>query len=378
MAFKPSQSNTNRSTYIPPRVEQAMAQHMQQSMPANLRQYVDPKNPTYIPRGMEQTIVNQMQKSMPAHLKQYAGAYVEQKVIQPGLVRPNVTNQAPPRPSFSPPPVPSTLRRDHAMPVGEQHTVELNTLPLASKSLFSADQPPAPTQAALPNQPSQPTQPLQPFNPSLNSQQQPLITASPYDFITDPNIPKKSAPSLPGIPGLGSGLGRAIAVLALLLVLMIIFAVAKSALSGSSNGPALLAVSQDQVEILHITTNALQESDLSSSNQPLTSTIKVVLSSNNYQLSAYLSRIGDKFSQAQMNLKVSTLTDQTLKTAESSGDFNPTFDQTLATQLKAYMTDMNTAYGLTSGVNGKAMLKTDFADAKLILNQVSAINNSQS
>ena len=39
-----------------------------------------------------------------------------------------------------PPPVPNALKRDHSMPVGEQHVVDVNNLPKnAGSNLFASD-----------------------------------------------------------------------------------------------------------------------------------------------------------------------------------------------------------------------------------------------
>ncbi len=364
MAYKPSQTSINRSTYIPPHIEQAMAQHMQQSMPANLKKYMSQDGgAAYIPRSMESTLSNAMQKNMPAHLKQYAGAYMQQKVMQPNGIRPNVSSFQPPRPAPHPP-VPDPLRRGHSMPGGEQHTVELNTLPIASKSMFES-------QSEAQNNLQPPPQP-QGGPQVISGSQQPQPNGEPsYDFIMDPGSVRAKKF---GLPGLSPKLFRLSVALFGLLLLLIIFSVVKSVLSGGSNLPQLTTVMQDQQELLHITSPAILPHDISGNNSTFSATTQLTMSSSYTQLQTYLAANHIKVNPKLLNLKISSSTDQALTTAEAAGTYNQTFNQVAQSDLNGYLNDLGTAYNVTKGLKGRALLTSDYNQAKLLLVQLNQGN----
>jgi hypothetical protein len=354
MRFKPSQSAVNRTTYIPPRVEQAMAQHLQQSMPGNLQKYLNTSQPSYVSRGMEKTLTKQMQKNLPAHLQQYAGAYMQQRIIDPNNFHMgNPTSQAP-APTAQPH-TPDVMRFDHGTafnsPVDKPAAEQLRP---GTSTSATASPPPSAESAQQPT-PNQTTAP-----------------ASPYEFITNPKQPVRRPLSLP-LPGLSgvSPFARRLLTASLgLFVLIILIAVVKSALSGTSNVPSLLAVAQDQQELVHLTTNA-QNSALSLNDQNFVATAQLAVASAQTQLVHYLNINGHSVSDTELNLKVSSSIDQNLTQAQSAGTYTQSFNSTLVTQLSNYLSDIRQAYKLTSGVHGKALLSSDFNQAQLMLGEIS-------
>ena len=89
---RPKPASQNRQAYIPPAVQQALAQHAQQAMPAHLKKYQDGR--AFIPTHAENAIKQHMQKSVPAHMKEYVGAYVEQNMVFQGGPSPKSPNAA--------------------------------------------------------------------------------------------------------------------------------------------------------------------------------------------------------------------------------------------------------------------------------------------
>jgi hypothetical protein len=271
---------------------------------------------------------------------------------QPNIIRPAV-----------PPPVPDSLRRGHSMPFGEQHTVEINTLPLASQTMFqsSSGRPQVPTNLTGPQLAQQPQPLAQPqVQPNQPYQQ-------PYDFIFDPsNQPKSNSRRGPSLPGLSPRLGRIAFVIVGFLLLIIIFSVIKSSLGGSSNLPQLVAVAQDQTEILHLANETNQQSGLTASDQNLVATLNSSVTSSYGQLQAYIVANGHKVNPKEFQLKISGADDKELSSAETAGTYDQAFAQVMSGQLNVYIRDLSTAYNVTKGPKGRALLSSDYKQAQLI------------
>jgi hypothetical protein len=306
----------------------------------------------------------QFQRNLPDHLKPYAGNYVNQQLGQAtgNALIPNA-HVMQPKELTSRPPIPNTLKRDHAIPFGEQHTVELNTLPTASQTMFENQ-----TGRAYVPQNLDPNQPPAQQTPSSQYHEG-------YDFIMNSDKPTRKSRGLPSLPGLNPIIGRVLVVAIGLLFLIIIFAVIKNIASGPSNYPALLSVLQDQNELLHIAGTADTEPDISVNNQSFVSTINLVVGDSSSKLATYIVSNGHKPTLQEEDLKVSTTVDQNIASAESTGDFNSVFSQLASSQLKTYISDLNNAYNVTKGPNGRALLSSDYKQA-VLLKKVLDSNNA--
>jgi hypothetical protein len=275
------------------------------------------------------------------------------------VVQPNQPVVQPSRPDAMPP-VPNSLRRDHNMPFGEQHSVELSGLPVASQGMFQSPsgRPQMPQQLnGVPGpQPPVPNQPAQPNQP--------------YDFIFNPAQQAPKQKSLPSLPGLGPRLGRVALITVGLIVLLIIFSIIKSSLGGSGNLPALESVGQDETEILHITSEASQQQNLTASDQDLIATTSLVLTSSDRSLITYLKDNGHKVNAKIFQLKISSTVDSQLASAATAGTYDQVFDQVINDQLSQYQKDLNTAYNLTKGLKGRALLSSDYKQSTLLRQQL--------
>ncbi len=260
----------------------------------------------------------------------------------PPNFEPNFT-PTPPQPvnqPNTPPPVPSPLRRDHSIPVGEQHTVDINNLPKnAGNNLFQSEAPIA--------------------TPPAN-----------YDFILNP-APQKQPLKL-GLPGswrskLGIGI---IALVALIILISIIGSLTK----GSSNLPYMESVVEDQQELIHVLTNAYSVPDISSNNKTFVATAVVTLGSNTSVLQSYLKNIGSPMPAKYLKLKINKTVDQEMSSAETAGNFNQSFAQIASGQLNTYLSDLLTDLNKTAGRRGRSLLISQINQAKLL--QVSLANGS--
>ena len=235
------------------------------------------------------------------------------------------------------------MRLDHSNVPGSQYEAQFN-------QLFQSDQPA-----------SQPGQVSQPQNAPPGQQQ-------PYDFILNPEQPKRGFT----FPGGGNKVVRLAIILGGLLMILIIFAILKSFLISGPDYTPYVSVAQDQQELIHLTTAAAKQQNLSVVNLNYTSTAKLSLSSSQTKLLAYLNKQHKKVSGKTLSLKVSTASDSQLTNAQSAGTYNQVYHDLVQTKLNTYLNDLNHAFQISNGKNGRALLKDDYTQAQLLLKQINA------
>jgi hypothetical protein len=340
MSRLPSGSTQAKNAYIPPHIQQAMQQHMQQSTPANLKQYADGQN--YIPKHAEQAMVKQMEKTMPAHMKEYITPFMQQQVVAG-----QASVHSGPRPVAPHAPTPNLMRRDHSLGFGEQHTVAVE--PATSRE----------TPSSLAYTPQyQSEQPQQSYPP------QPAPTSAPpqgdYSFIMDPTQPPKKPRKI----SFGdSPLKRILFAVGALFLLLII----TSLINGRSHvSPQLVSAAQQQQALIHLTSNAANEPSLSEGNKNFALTTKLSLTSNQRQLLAYLSRNHKKLDAKALSLKVSKSADKQLAAALSDGSYDRTFAAIMQQELNAYQRQLGLARTSTPGHNGRVLIANEQQSAKLL------------
>ncbi len=331
----------DKHAYIPPQVEKAMAQHMAQSMPAQMKQFAQ-AGQAHIPQHMETAMAKQMEQSLPEHLKQYVDPFMEQKVVFPNVTRPSVDQGSPPH--FSPHNRSSHLQRQ-------------------GQDLFQATE-----QATEYEKPPQ----AQSATPDPTQSQADVSSSSSYDFIVNP----EQLPSKRSLPGGNSMAMRALFAAGGLLILLVAFVIIKDLISGSSKLGLFVTVAQDQQELIHLATNATQQQDLSTSNQNFVATAQLSLSSSQSQIVSYLANNNMKVNPKTLSLKLNSSLDNQLTTAETAGTFNQTFQDTMKSQLDNYVGDLKQTYDQTSGKKGHALLSSEYNQAQLLLSQVSASTSS--
>ncbi|HTB49110.1 MAG TPA: hypothetical protein VK712_03440 [Verrucomicrobiae bacterium] len=370
--------STDTHAYIPPAMEQAMTQHLQSSLPAHLREYVGQDRPAYIPEHIEKELAQQMQKNMPEHLQQYSAAYLQQRLVKPGLVGLDPYHSAANLPSR--PPVPDHLRLDHSMPVGEQFTVQVpgSVSPNTQFSPAAGQQLP---QNPVPGTP-QPQDFPAPGTPPPNSlyvQQQPTVypPAAPdamshspeYGFIMSPEtVPNRSW----SLPGGNSQTKRALTVFGGLFALLIVFIVIKGLLGGGGpNLASFTAVAQDQQELIHLATDISQQTqNASATSQNIAITVQLSITSAQSQLLTYLTNNHESIGTKTLALKVSTSLDNQLTTAAADSTFDQTFQQAIQSKLTTYQQDLKQTYAQTKGTKGRQLLSNDYNGATLLLKQI--------
>jgi len=356
------QTVINQQTPIPQQIDRAMGQHLQQSLPNHLKQYVGADKPAYIPPRIERELNQQMQKNMPAHLKEYSGAYMQQHIIAPSATTVPASTQMTARP-----PAPDMRRIGHSLPGGEQakaHWADLSnptTHPSPASMSFAGQQQPQ----QVPQQPS-------PLQSQLPEQQygDPASTNQPYhqqfDFIMSPNAPKQG-----GVPFMSGNKRLRVALLAVgaLVILAIIGSLLSSLTKPKFDSAGLVSITQRQAEIVRIANIAATTSN-SSTTLNSAYTIKLSVGSAEQQLVTYLGKNHVKVTPALLALKKDKQTDSQLSNAVSSSTFDSTFTDIMQTQLTTYQKALKAAYTANPGPTGRKLLTTDYNSVDLLLKQL--------
>jgi hypothetical protein len=222
-----------------------------------------------------------------------------------------------------------------------------------------------PQQPGLP--PQQPPQP-----PVQGPYTQPA--PAPYDFIINPESPVARRSTLPGLPPANSLLLRVIYGVVGLIILLILFSVIKGLIVGKPKLDSFVSIAQDQQELIHLATNAAataQQQSLSTGNQNVAATLELTITSNQAQITKYLSTNHLKVNTKTLSLKQNTTVDTELTNAQSAGTYNQAFQQVIESQLSSYSTDLKLAYS-SAGINGRALLSSDYKQAQLLYTEASS------
>lgn len=197
---------------------------------------------------------------------------------------------------------------------------------------------------------------------------QPVQQPPSYDFIMNAPQPSKGGPKLPGSQS--SMLVRIAISFGVLILLFIAFSVVKTVLKSGSNTSNLLAVAQDQQEIIHLATAAIAEPSLTPDNLNLAATTKLSVTSSDAKLLSYMATEKLKFKPELLYIKVTTANDTALRTSAQASTYNETYKRIMQTQLEAYARDLTVAYNKTKGPAGRALLGNAYQQAKLLSNQL--------
>jgi len=216
-----------------------------------------------------------------------------------------------------------------------------------------------------PNQPVAPPPAPPPYDPTLNQN----ATPQPHDysFILNPEKPTRKR----GLPGSSSSMLVRIGIVAGgLLILLIIFSILKSALAGHPNTTGFITAAQEQQELIHLSTNASQQTGLSTTNLNSALTTQLSLTSGQHDILAYLQNNHVKVKTKLLNLQVSKTLDEQLTTAAAASTYNQTFHDVMKSKLTAYALTLKQTYAHTKGPKGRALLSQQYDAAQLLLQQL--------
>jgi hypothetical protein len=235
---------------------------------------------------------------------------------------------------------------------------------------------PQPAQAYMPNYDDPSAQSAAPPVQHFDTSQQVRASLAPesYDFIVNPEKSRKAVIALPN-----SLRQRIIIVVAVVIVLVIAIPVVASLLKPKDTTlPALLAVADQQQELIHLSdpnsTNNTQH--LSSDTTNTISTINQTVTSSQQLLLSYLSKNAVKLKPGQIVASNEVPVDAALNTAASGGNYEAILLSSLQTQLTRYGTSLKAAYALEKGPKGKALLTSDYNQQQLLVTSLNITNNN--
>ena len=321
---------------------------MQQTLPANLQYYQ--KSGGYVPPHIQQQMAQHMQKSMPEHLKQYVNPYMQQNVVSQHLTSAPTVQPT----SFTPhPPSSFTPNQQSLRP--------------------SQVQPPI-------TSPPQST-PTQIQNGQVPGAVAELQTASPpeepYAFITNPEVAAKPSLNLLALLNGKSLRTRVIALGGGLVGLLIIFSILQKLFAGSFDLQPFLVVLHDQQELIHLTSEGQSgQSALPATYQNFLATTQVTVTSAQSQLITYLTKNQQKISSR--DLTYSSAIDAQLTSSQASATYTATWQQIMTTQLNDYKAALRQTYNQTSGKKGRAQMKSDYTQLALLIKQFNQANSAPS
>lgn len=191
---------------------------------------------------------------------------------------------------------------------------------------------------------------------------------NPYEFIVNPNTPKRGGIALGGGFGMRIGLlvGGAV-------VLMILIAIVMSALAPKSSTPGLTAIAQRQQEIMRISAAA----ELKTNNQDtknFVTSANLSITSSQQQITGYLATKGTKLKSKTLALDQNTQTDTLLANADSAGTYDVTAVQVITSQLQTYEGQLQASFKQTHSTQAKAVLQQCYTSADKLLAQAKQLN----
>jgi len=188
---------------------------------------------------------------------------------------------------------------------------------------------------------------------------------NPYEFIVNPNTPKRGTSLLGG----NAFVTKIVVIAGGAIVLMIIAAVALSLLGPKNSAPNMLAIAQRQQEIVRLATAAVAQAG-GDDTKNFAANVAASVTSSQQQTLGYLTTHGmKKVPYKTLALDQDAQTDATLASAATAGTYDTAVVQTLSSQLQTYEQLLQTTFKETTGKNARALLQTNFANADLLVQQ---------
>jgi hypothetical protein len=189
---------------------------------------------------------------------------------------------------------------------------------------------------------------------------------NPYEFIVNPNTPKRSALKLfggdPFLTKIALIIGGALGLMAVIAL------AAATLIPSTSSSLALTEIAQQQQEIIRVATAGSNQATAPSVRNYAVSTQYSVVT-NQREVLQYLSKSGTNLSSKEIELKKNSQTDALLAAAKATSTYDEALRESLTTQLTDYQESLKTAYDATSNTETRALLQKSFAAAALLVQQ---------
>jgi type II secretory pathway pseudopilin PulG len=195
---------------------------------------------------------------------------------------------------------------------------------------------------------------------------------NPYDFIVNPNTPKRS---IGGGMFSGKAPWKGLALIgAGLVVVIIIVGIVLSSLAPKGSTPGLTAAAQRQQEIIRIATAATKTA-AGQGTRNFATNVQFSVTSSQEQTLAYLKSHGTKVKKQQLALNKDVQTDALLANALTAGTYDTAVVQNLTSQLQTYEGLLKSTYNQTTGKSARELLQASYDSAAKLLEQAKALNS---
>lgn len=204
---------------------------------------------------------------------------------------------------------------------------------------------------------------MEPSNNVSPNQAQPDNKFNPqeYDFIVNPAKP----PSKSFLTGKSQTKMIIIFLSLVILVIAVVLIGINMLTSNDSTTESLVKVTQQQNELIRISTSSISKTKTEKAKQ-LATVSSMVITTDQKTLLTYLTKQKRKVNQKELALTKNKKADEILTTASNNGRYDEAFIQVMTELLESYQKTLQTNYDSVND-KGKEILKSSFDNVTLII-----------
>ncbi len=190
---------------------------------------------------------------------------------------------------------------------------------------------------------------------------------NPYEFIMSSNQKPKHSFNIGG--GQSPAMRLLLIIGGITVIVIIVGIIIASLVPTSVPTENLKSIVQRQAEIARVASlGESQAANQSTKNHAYT--IDLSISSDETKLVDFLASNGTSMNDKTISLLKDTQTDTALADAKTTGTYDTSLEQTLAAQLKSYLSEVKSTYESASNTELKGILQTMYTNGTLLLKQV--------
>ena len=194
-------------------------------------------------------------------------------------------------------------------------------------------------------------------------------SGNPYDFILNPEKPKKMGKFRPGG---NNNLFKTVAIiLGSTFILMLIATVALNFFAPKTlKKEDVIGLAQTQQELIRVT-NEASGSAVQQATQNLAATVQYTITTQQQATLKLLAAKGVNVDKKQLELKQNADTDQKLTTATSTSTFDTVFTQIMENQLNSYASNLKQLYEqAAAGKTESELFAKQHTEVQLLISQI--------
>lgn len=198
------------------------------------------------------------------------------------------------------------------------------------------------------------------------NQDQGSSQGNPYEFILNPEQPKKSKKV-----GMGDSFIRTIIFVVLgVVAFFIIAAIVINALAPKKlSDKDLIGLAQTQAEMIRISNQAASQATRQTTRN-LATTVQYTMSTQQKQVLEILGGMGVEVAQKELALKQDATTDQRFATAKATSTYDQTYTDIIQTQLTGYATTLKSLTEIASSKKDRDRMSDYYQQTQLLISQI--------